>query len=71
MQIIQPDTSTLSLLLRNEAAVEVREKRQWLYLSWHQTHARLSMGGSPDRGSSSEAYSLGESRYLIKHRLVY
>ena len=59
MQIVQSDTATLAMLLRNEAALDDYKDRKWLYLSWQQSHARLSLGARPDRGSSSEAYSLG------------
>lgn len=61
LQVVQPDSSTLCLKLRNQAMLEgTFEEKQWLYLSWHQTHARICVGSGPERGSSSEAFSLGE-----------
>ena len=30
-----------------------------MYLSWHQTLARICIGPTPERGSTAEAFSLG------------
>ena len=30
-----------------------------MYLSWHQTLARICIGSMPERGSTAEAFSLG------------
>lgn len=55
LQVVQPDSYTLSLRLRTPT------RQGWLHLSWHPTAARLAVGAPPRRGATSEAFSFSEA----------
>lgn len=51
-QVVQPDGSSVSLLLR------AFDRQGWLHLAWHPVSARVSMGDPPD-GSRSAVFTFG------------
>jgi len=53
-QAVMADKETLALKLRTA------EGTGWLHLSWHPMAARACIGGEPDRGQSSEAFTFAQ-----------
>lgn len=70
LQVIQASDTSVCLSLRNRESLEQGAPKQWLHLSWHRINGRICIGPSPQRGSISEAFSLGNILMLETLRLL-